>query len=238
VAVSAITTPVGRVRSIAGRLRADGPSATLHLARQQLWSSDGWFDLRADLSALPEPRRARLPLLMEPCADPAFSGFEEEQRRVSGYDLEQVRQRQAWLEAGVRTLYVAWSEGRPAYCQWLLYPEDLPTLAAANPSAEYEPLREDEVLLEGAYTFVNFRGAGAMADCMGQLVRIAAEDGRRTAYTCVAADNVPSLKGCARVGFEPARLRTSVWRLGRHRLSRGPGHESEAWRAIGPGAAQ
>jgi hypothetical protein len=213
-------------------LRSEGPRATLHLARQRLWSSEGWFDLRADLNALPEPRRARLPLVMEPCRDPAFRGFEEEQARVTGYDLEQVRARQGWHEAGVRTLYVAWSEGQPAYCQWLLYPEDLPALAAANPSAEYQPLEEGEVLLEGAYTFVNFRGVGAMADCMGQLVRIAAEDGRRTAYTCVAEDNVPSLKGCARVGFQADRLRTSEWRLGRHHLRRGPGQESDAWRAI------
>jgi RimJ/RimL family protein N-acetyltransferase len=170
---------------------------------------------------------------MEPCEDIGFRGFDEEEPRVSGYDLEQVRERQGWYQAGVRTLYVAWSEGQPAYCQWLLYPDDLPALVAANPSGKYEPLEEGEVLLEGAYTFVRFRGAGAMADCMGQLVRIAAEDGCRTAYTCVAEDNVPSLKGCARVGFAPDRLRSYEWRLGRHHDRIGAGHDSEAWRAIG-----
>jgi hypothetical protein len=169
---------------------------------------------------------------MEPWDEGSFPGFEDEAGRVSGYDLEEVIARQGWLEAGLRRLYIAWSEGEPAYCQWLVRPADLPVLVLANPRGVYKPLASDEVLLEGAYTFVRARGQGAMADGMGQLLRIAREEGARAAFTCVADDNVPSLKGCARVGFEAERLRVSSWRLGYHRAGEHPGAEAAAWRGI------
>ncbi len=191
-------------------------------ARKRLWNTKGMLDLRADLTRLPEPRQAKVPLKMEPCDDPGFTGFAEEAERVSGYDLEQIRERQRWLEGGARRFYVAWHEGEPAYCQWLIEPQDLPAMVAANPSGDFEPLAEGEVMLEGAYTFVNSRGQGAMPDCMGQLLRIARDQGARSAITCVADDNVPSLKGCARAGFDADRLRRVEWRFGRLRIDRRP----------------
>ena len=214
-------------------MREDGSGGVIGLARRLTWSEKGWLDLRADLAALPAPRPGRLSLSMEPVDDAAFPGFREEAGRVSGYDRQEVIARQRWLEAGLRRLYVAWSEGQPAYCQWLVLPAELHVLEAANPTAVYEPLAPGEVLLEGAYTFARFRGQGAMADCMGQLLRIARDEGARAAFTCVAEDNVPSLKGCARAGFEAERLRFSSWRLGLHRTSVHPGAESAVWQAIG-----
>lgn len=169
---------------------------------------------------------------MEPCTDDRFTGFQDEATRVSGADLEQVLSLQQWFEAGLRQLHVAWSDGQPAYCQWLIGPAGLPVMVTANPDGWYDPLASDEVLLEGAYTFQRARGQGAMADCMGQLLRIAQAQGARTAVTCVGDHNVASLKGCRRVGFEADRLRVTDWRLGRRRTSVRPGGEAPVWQSI------
>ena len=85
----------------------------------------------------------------------------------------------------VQTLYVADADdGRPVYAQWLVRRPDQSRLQAETPDA-HDALAEGEILLEGAYTFVAFRGVGAMADGMGQLLRIARDEGAVAAITYV-----------------------------------------------------
>jgi hypothetical protein len=142
--------------------------------------------------------------------------------------------------ADVRTLYVADADdGRPIYAQWLIGRPDQWRLEAETPGA-HDALADDEVLLEGAYTFVAFRGVGAMADGMWQLLRIARDEGgAAAAITYVRDDNVPSLRGCARVGFVLDHVRVNSTRLGRGRSERsviGPAAQ-RAWEtAIQPSA--
>jgi hypothetical protein len=73
---------------------------------------------------------------------------------------------------------------------------------------------------------------GAMADGMAQLLRIAAAEGATSALTYVAIDNVPSLRGCANVGFDLDHVRVSVRRLGRRRgFTHNPDADASlAWR--------
>ncbi len=147
----------------------------------------------------------------------SFSGFEEELRRSGGRDSVELLLRIQSCESDVTTLYVARAEdGRPAYAQWLIRPQEQERLRAHAPSS-YGPLREDEVLLEGAYTFGAFRRLGLMADGMAQLLRHARDEGFRSAITYVATTNVASLRGCGACGFEPDHVRVSERRLGRRR---------------------
>ena len=48
---------------------------------------------------------------------------------------------------------------------------------------------------------------------MGQLIRFALETDATAVITYVAVANIPSLRGCADVGFFPHRLRVSTRRL-------------------------
>ena len=88
-------------------------------------------------------------------------------------------------------------------------------------------------MLEGAYTFTEFRGKKAMSDGMWQLLAIARDEGYASALTYVADDNVPSLRGCAAVGFVPDHAHLSVRRLTRRRTDRLPVDDAmwERWRA-------
>jgi hypothetical protein len=187
----------------------------LALLAQQAWYTKRFLGLRCDLAALPDVRPAKIPLVMEPVEVERFRGFADELASAKGADYAQLLLRKRLCEAAVSTLYVASSaDGRPVYAQWLTRASEQDRLHAHAPS-RYPQLDDEEVILEGAYTFTAFRQLGAMRDGMAQLLRIAAAAGAHTAWTYVETQNTPSLRGCADVGFCPDHLRASVRRLGR-----------------------
>jgi hypothetical protein len=201
-------------------VRRAGLPVTVAMGREHLLSRRLSLGLRCDLRALPDVSSARQPIDMLEEDARAFPGFAEELRVAEGADYVQALLRARFCRADVRTLYVARSEaGEPMYAQWLVRREDEWRMNAQTPDV-HDTLGPGEVLLEGAYTFHAFRGIGAMADGMGQLLRIARDEGHEAAITYVGADNVPSLRGCARVGFVLDHARRNARVLGVHRSER------------------
>lgn len=159
---------------------------------------------------------------MEPRDTATFRGFADDLARVSPDELLDVRMRDFWCREGVSTLYVATdSEGGEIYAQWLIDTETEPRFR--RPGIHIlEPLPRlaaDEVFVEGAYTFARNRRQGAMVDGMHQLLSLARDRGARRCLTYVGIDNVPSLRGCAAVGFVPDHIMVVRWRLGTSRVS-------------------
>lgn len=205
-----------------GLLRSLGLRKLVLLALRHTWSSHVSFGLRADLDRLPEVRPARIAVCMEPRDTASFGGFVDELDRVSGGDAVEVVQRQSLCAAGVQTLYVAVDDsGEPIYAQWLVRGDEQEALHRAT-NGLFPQLGEGEALVEGAYTFVNSRKLGAMTDGMRQLLVRARDSGDQTVFTYVAEGNVPSLRGCAIVGFVPDHLRLDTRRLGLRRTGRVP----------------
>jgi RimJ/RimL family protein N-acetyltransferase len=181
--------------------------------REEFTGSE-YLGLRCDLTALPDVRRAKLPLTMTPRSARQFGGFDAELRRVTGRSYIDVFVRQAACERGIDTLFVADDQGDPGYAQWLITPANQDALHAFQPE-RYSRLADDEVLLEWAYTFVRFRRLGLMTDGMHQLLVTARDEGYASAVTYVGAENVGSLRGCANVGFVLDHVRRNTRRLGR-----------------------
>lgn len=213
-----------------GLLRSVGPRELGRLALRHAWSTTVSFGLRSDLDRLPEARAARIPVRMEPHDPASFSGFEAELARVSKGDAVEVAQRQRFCAAGVRTLYVAVDDSEePIYAQWLVRRDEQEALHRVTNG--FPQLGEGEALVEGAYTFVSSRRFGAMADGMSQLLVRARDAGDRKVFTYVAHENIPSLRGCANVGFVPDHLRRDMRRLGLRRVRRVPldGSSNAIW---------
>jgi hypothetical protein len=84
----------------------------------------------------------------------------------------------------------------------------------------YPHLEPGEALVEGAYTFPDFRGLAAMSAGMWELLVAARDAGATTAYTYVTPTNVPSLRGCSRAGFGLDHVRVEQRRAGRTRIAR------------------
>jgi hypothetical protein len=212
----------GRLRHRLDNVRRVGARESIRLGLHRFWSSNLSFGLSADLARSVEVRKARVPVRME-VADPgSFTGFDDELQSLSGSDALEVVQRKPFCTAGVRTLYVALDDsGSPMFAQWLVRKDDQEAFHRVT-NGFFPQLGEGEALLEGAYTFMSARGQGVMADGMAQLLASARDAGDRKAYTYVDVGNIPSLRGCANVGFEPDHLRVAVRRFGIRKVRRAP----------------
>lgn len=201
--------------------------------RDRAWSEGLSFGLACDLSAIPPARTPKIDVVMDPTTPQSFTGFADELGRVTVDDYIEVDQRVRLCDAGVAGFHVATDlEGRPIYAQWLVDRANQAALHGAT-HGQFPDLAQDETLVEGAYTFVDFRKRGAMAEGMRQLLVKAAESGAARCYTYVAVDNVPSLRGCANAGFDLDHTRVTTSRAGRRRVLRRPPlpQEREQWEA-------
>lgn len=162
-----------------------------------------------------------------------FSGFADEAGRVGGDDAIEVEQRRRLCVAGARDLYVASTDdGDAIYCQWLFHHGADAALHTVTPN-QFPHVTQGDTLVEGAYTFSRFRKLGAMAVGMHQLLVAARDSGATRCLTYVSVDNIPSLRGCANVGFAPDHVRVTRQRLGRRRATYRPptDHELGVWAA-------
>jgi hypothetical protein len=199
---------------------------------RRLSSQELNLGLCCDLRQLPEPKPAKIPLTLER-GTVAFTGFDDELGRATGEDYGRVLSRRRLLRRGIGAMHAATTEdGEPVYVQWLISRADQEQLEPSGPKL-WRRLGDDEVLLEFAYTFIPFRGQGVMGDAMGRLLRVAQDSGARRAMTYVRDDNVPSLRGCAKVGFELGHARDTTTRFGvsRHRLREPDAEERRRWDA-------
>lgn len=128
-------------------------------------------------------------------------------------DQLEVKWRRLFLDkAGIDNGFVAIDErdGSPCYIQWLFGPAQADIVANLGGFPKFGP---DEALLECAYTPPSHRGLGIMSAAMALFAEHAADFDARYVHTFVGLENVPSLKGCRKAGFDPHMLHTRRFRL-------------------------
>ena len=169
--------------------------------------------LRRDLDRPLQPPQAKIPITVrpaEPADGPAISKLVSE---LSGYDRSN---RERFLHAGIGTCYVAvTAHGQICYAQWLIGPEDNGLLGQLTKLPQPQP---GEALLENAFTPEAFRGQGIMSAAMAEIAARGSTLGARWVLTVVSEDNLPSIKGCLRAGFEPYMRKIDRWRLFRRAI--------------------
>jgi hypothetical protein len=117
------------------------------------------------------------------------------------------------LKANIPTCYLGITgSGQISYMQWLIGQTDLERFRPFF-DGELRNLRKDEVLLEFAYTFEQFRGQKIMPAAMAAIAEKGLLSGARYAVTYVQKDNIAALKGCAAAGFSPYMIRNERWRI-------------------------
>ena len=117
------------------------------------------------------------------------------------------------LKANIPTCYLGVTDrGEISYMQWLIGQGDLDRFRPFF-DGELRNLRKDEVLLEFAYTFEQFRGQKIMPAAMAAIAEKGLLTGARYAVTYVQKDNIAALKGCASAGFAPYMIRNERWRI-------------------------
>jgi len=160
------------------------------------------YGLRRDLNVPIEHPSAKIPISVRPMRDEDLDILLPDDPLLP----EQERMEANWRRGFARNVggggFVAIDErdGSPAYMQWLLSPAQNDFIARLK---TFPLLQADEALLENAYTPPSHRGLGIMSAAMALIAERAADFGARYVMTFVGHDNVPSLKGCRRAGFDP-----------------------------------
>lgn len=186
-------------------------------ARRCFYSDAHAFVLRRDLHIPFEAPAARVPLTVRRLRDSDVAELLEQ--GPPDEDALERASRARMLKAGLPGCHVGATEGdRPCYMQWLLGHEDNERIQRYFGDV-FPILKPDTALLEGAYTPAAHRGKGIMPAAMAQIAQRANELGARYVITFVAVDNIPSLKGCERAGFQPYAVRTERVRLFRRRVT-------------------
>ncbi len=194
--------PLARAKAILLMVRnGETPEMFRELAHR-MYSDEASYVLRRDLTVSLTPRPvAKIPFSIRPLQASDLAHVVVERPR-----------RLPVLRADIPTCYVATTQdGSICYMQWLVTVDQQSRLRPYF-KGELASYGTDTVLLEFAYTFKRFRGAGIMGAAMAEIAEQGLQHGARWALTYVKNDNIPSLKGCAKAGFRPYMLRSEIWR--------------------------
>ena len=182
-------------------LRQGKVSFVLAGIRKRLWSENQSYGLKRDLDIPFEAPAALISLEIRPFRSEDIPYFVSD-----SYN-------QGIIEAQLQTCYVACTaEGEPTYRQWLISSDQNRRIQEFW-NGSFPILDPQEALLENAYTVPEHRGKRIMPAAMAQIAEKGSEVGARYVITFVGIDNIPSLKGCKRSGFDPYVLRTEKWFL-------------------------
>jgi hypothetical protein len=173
-----------------------------HELLKRVFSNSESYLLRRDLTVPFQASAAKQPIEVRPINDGDIPSI-----------LNARPGRLLILRANIPTCYLAITAGGEiCYMQWLIGQSNLEQFKPFF-DGELRDLRKDEVLLEFAYTFEQFRGQKIMPAAMAAIAEKGLLNGARYAVTYVQKDNIAALKGCAAAGFSPYMIRNERWRI-------------------------
>lgn len=117
--------------------------------------------------------------------------------------------RRSFLKKVPQGCHVAIDErnGKPCYMQWLLPASKNDLILSLG---GFPALGPRESLLENAFTPVEYRGLGIMSAAMALIAERAVIYDATHVLTFVGDDNIASLKGCQKAGFNPHLINRRV----------------------------
>ena len=182
-------------------------------------STEHSLGLRRDLDVPFETPAARIDLEIRPLAkEDIHELLDDYDDEVTGEAIKERARRKLFLREEIPTCYVAVAEGgHPTYMQWLMGPDQNEAIQSYF-SGGFPILKDDEALLEFAFSVEKYRGMRVMQHAMSEIAVKGRDLGARFVLTFVNEDNIPALKGCKRAGFFPYMIRVDQWRFFRRRL--------------------
>ena len=174
---------------------------------KRIFSKTEAFGLKRDLTIDFKTPKAQIDLLIRP--------FQPKDKAYFKADL----QNGGLVEKNIPICYVATtSEDIPCHRHWLMdYKQNENIKAFWGES--FPVLNADEALIESIFTIPKYRSKGIMPAVLDKMAKKSKNLGLRYLILFVEIDNIPSLKGSHRSGFEPYVLRTEKWFLFKREIS-------------------
>ncbi len=184
----------------------------------RIYSTSLSFGLKRDLEAEFESPSARVDLSIRPLKEVDVPDLLENTAK-NPVDPRLIARQKAMVDAEIPTCYVALANHeKPCYMQWLIGYQHREKVSEFFKGI-FPTLKDSEALLEGAYANPDFSGLRIMPAAMAEIAKKAESLNVRWVITFVDVNNIPSLKGCHRSGFEPYILRKSRMFFFRHTVS-------------------
>ena len=191
-----------------------GPLGLVSLAMSRLASIRRYYLLAVNLSKINLPLGVMPSGDLAPLAADDIGPMLDQCRGMPLPDRVELLARIRFMENGPPGCHLLKSEGTTAYMQWLIRPEQN-DLLLRNHAGRFSPLGRNQVMIENAFTFPNFRGRGLYQKCTGRLLLDAREQGYASALCYIRVGNIVSLNETMSMGFRIRKLLTE-YRLAGH----------------------
>jgi CelD/BcsL family acetyltransferase involved in cellulose biosynthesis/L-amino acid N-acyltransferase YncA len=185
-------------------LKIGGPNIFFRQLKNHIYSRSNQVSLTLDLEEYEIPKidasiKYNLKLATPQDMDEVLEKAKSETR-----DMAQKLLFRKWMfEDGYENCYIARTADTNEICNiaCIIFPTDDEKVAGKFRSW-FPRLQEDEVILEGAYTFEKFRGKRLHPSIIIDRLRICKEKGYKRVLAYIEEKNVASLKGAERTGFK------------------------------------
>lgn len=184
-------------------LQKAGPGVFLYQLGRQLYSHTIFLGLEKRLDESIPGKPSAYEYTLTPASPEDVDEFFQKMAYETKKSRYQVLERRWFYESGFHNCYVARASDTNELChiRWLVTSQDEKVRAEAFGS-RLPKLKEDEVLSENVYTLEKYRGKGIQISVGLQVAEIARKQGFRRLITYVAEDNIASLRGSKRVGYQ------------------------------------
>lgn len=173
-----------------------------HRLKRQIYSKTIFWGLERNLQTNSVHVPCRIEYSLRSASEEDMEEVLQKSKSGSQESVYELIQRKWFYESGFHDCYVARTadSNELCYIQWLVSSADDHVVSRGFRS-RLPRLREDEVLIENAFTFEKYRGKRIMPSVIVELCEMARRKGFKRMLAYVAEDNIASLKGFERVGF-------------------------------------
>ena len=182
--------------------------------KRRLYSDESFLGLKYDLTQELDILGPKIPLSIrkqEPRDITNILNLFD--RKLDYQEFRNRLERNLFAKANVPTCYVAVTEHDvPCAMCWLIYHEDNDKLQGYFNGA-IPDLKHGEVLCENIFTHRDYRGMNLMYHMTMKLFEMAKQKGAQKALAFIRENNLSSLKGSTRIGWEPFIIKKVKWRF-------------------------
>jgi len=184
-------------------IRIEGPILFFSHLKGQIYHKYAFVSLQKNLDTKSLPLPCEVKYSLHLASEEDMQEMLELARAEGKESAYELIGRKLFYDSGFRDCYVARSADTNELCfiQWMISPQVCQGLY--RDFGNMLPMLEStDLWMENSYTFKKYRGKKLYPSALVDLAQIARDKGFKRILTYVREDNIASIKGCERAGFQ------------------------------------
>ncbi|OQX94399.1 hypothetical protein B6I21_09505 [candidate division KSB1 bacterium 4572_119] len=209
---TSFNSSIKKARYMIGSL---GGYSLIQLALDRLFSINHYYVMKVNLKRLSD-----YPLKRNPSGELSLltvddlTKIKQHVRKYKSNIRREILARIQFYERGFHNCYVMKIDNKIAYFQWLIYPNENENIRKYFKRTFYS-LQDQQVMIENAFTFPEFRGRGYLPYVSRLLLNKAKNDGYKSAIGYIKNDKITSLNEFFKMDFKVIQYLREVKLAGR-----------------------